>query len=260
LAIAPWPSGAIAQTAVQNVGAETAQGTYQTSVQRVVIGNTQGVTLSWLQTGETLQRVWLDDPSRVVVDFDGCLPSALLNSGEGGNSTDQCGDAQVMRVRQLNQRIEFPVNVTASRGNLVSLTVVTTNPAGQRKIYQFQLVLTGSAPPISLINIIPAPALAPAQLTSVSQEYQQTILRQLSQGLAYAEASKLIDTGSPAYTQLRQAIALMQQGTPFAQAVQQSNVPNALIDRIRSYGRTQSTPSSTLTPSAPLPAMPAPTR
>jgi len=232
-----WIKAAIAQTAVQNVGAQTAQGTYQTGVQPVTIGTGQGVTFSWIQTGEMIQRVWLDDPSQVVVDFDGCLSSPVLDGREGGGSgygSTNCGGAQIMRVRQLQEPIDFPANVVASQGNRVNLTVITNASSG-RKIYQFQLVLAGGMPPVSLINIIPAPAIAPAQLTLVTREYQQQVLSQLSRGLANAEAQGLVDTTSTAYNQLKDCIARMQQGITFADAMQQSNVPRSLVDRIRSY-------------------------
>jgi hypothetical protein len=242
-----------AQTAVQSVSTQNAQGTYETGVQRIVLGTTQGVNLSFIRTGETIQRVWLDDPSRVVVDFDGCLSSAL---SEASQCQSNSAGTTIVHIRQLSERINFPSQAVSGNGRISLLTVVTNSTSG-RKIYQFQLVLQGGAPPHSLIEIIPSPAPTPAQLVSISQEYQQTVLRQLSQGLASAEASGLVDRTSPAYAQLQSCIALMQQGTAFAEAMQQSNVPSALVDQIRGLAAQtqapQPVPSSTPRSTVPLP-------
>jgi len=217
--------------AVLRVSSETAEGTTQAGMQRLVLG-TQGLNLSFLKTGESVQKVWLDNPSRVVIDFDGCLAGGP--GGTPGGSSTGCNGAALIRLRQLPQPIDFPKGIFAD-GNTTQLTVITTS-GSTRKVYQFQLVLAGGQPPYSMVEIIPSPPPAPAQLTSISQEYQQTVLRQLSKGLAYAEAKQLVDRSSGAYQQLTATIALMQGGKPFAEAIKQTGVPNALVDRLRAYG------------------------
>lgn len=225
------PLTAQAETAaVLKISAETAQGTTQSGQQRLVLG-LQGVNLSFLNTNETIQKVWLDNPSRVVIDFDGCLST----SGQsGGGSGSGCSGASIVRLRQLPERIDFPKGFFAD-SSTSQLTVVTTGGAS-RKIYQFQLVLSGGMPPYSTIEIIPSPPPAPAQLTSISQEYQQTVLRQLSKGLAIAESKQMLDKQSSAYQQVVATIALMQGGKPFAEALKQTGVPTALVDRLRGFG------------------------
>ncbi len=225
-------SPAIAETAIQNVGAETARGTTETSRQLIVLGY-QGVNLNFSRTGETIKKVWLDDPTQVVIDFDGCLDSGMSGSGANGND---CGGATIIHLRQLPGKIDFPAGYFAG-GTTTQLTVITQS-ATERKIYQFKLALRGGTPPYSTIDIIPAPPPAPAQLTSISQEYQQTVLRQLSKGLAIAESKQLVDRSSSAYQQVVATIALMQGGKPFAEAIKQTGVPNALVDRLRAYGST----------------------
>ncbi len=232
LIVALAPHAARAETAaVLKIASETAQGTTQSGQQRIVLG-LQGVNLSFLATNETIQKVWLDNPSRVVIDFDGCL-SAPGQSGQisGGSG---CSGASIVRLRQLPERIDFPKGFFAD-SNTSQLTVITTG-GSSRKIYQFLLVLSGGMPPYSTIEIIPSSPPAPAQLTSISQEYQQTVLRQLSKGLAIAESKQLVDRSSGAYQQIVATIALMQGGKPFAEAMQQTGVPHALVDRLRAYG------------------------
>jgi len=217
--------------AVQNVSSDTAQGTTQTGPQRIQLGY-QGVNLSFLKTNETIKKVWLDDPTQVVLDFDGCLASQLDVSGGSGSGSD-CTGASIIHLRQLPAPLNFPKGLFA--GGNTSLSVVTQN-GSERKLYQFQLVLAGGTPPYSMVEIIPSPAPAPAQLVSISQEYQQTVLRQLSKGLAIAESKQMLDKQSSAYQQVVATIALMQGGKPFAEALKQTGVPTALVDRLRGFG------------------------
>lgn len=217
-----------AQSAVHSVGSQTVQGNYNTGVYEVKLGSTQAVNISFLKSGETIQKVWLDDPSRIVIDFDGCLVNTATESG----SNCQQNGARFIHVRQLRSEIALPEEMSTGEGGYSLMTILTDSG----KVYQIQLVLGTGRPPYSLVEINPAPPSAPAQLVSLSQQYQQEILGQLSRGLAVAEAQGLIDQSSAAYTGLRQMIALMQSGTPFADAQQQSNTPTALISRLRGLG------------------------
>lgn len=211
--------------AVLNVSTKQAQGTTETTMQRIVLGYEDVVLV--VPQGEVIQFARLDNPSQVVVNFDGAM--AERSSGDGGST----GNASMLFLRQLNEAIEFPKGMFANPKQ-ATLTVVT-NGGGKTNLYRFRLVLAGGTPPHSIVQLIAAPAPAPAQLVSVSQEYQNTVLRQLSQGLAYAESKKMIDTSSQSYAQVKTLIALMQSGTPFAQALPQSGAPSRLVDQLRSY-------------------------
>lgn len=230
------PAAPLLAQAVQNVSSDTAQGTTQTGPQRVQLGY-QGVNLSFLKTGETIKKVWLDDPTQVVIDFDGCLASQLDAAGGGGGggtaSGNECNGAAIIHLRQLPAPLNFPKGLFA--GGNTSLSVVTQN-GSERKLYQFQLVLAGGNPPYRTVEVLPSPAPAPAQLVSVSQEYQQTVLRQLSKGLAIAESRQMVDKQSAAYQQVVATVALMQGGKPLAEAMKQTGVPLRLVDRLRGLG------------------------
>ncbi len=246
---------AAAQSAVHSVGAQTVQGNYNTGVYRVELGSTQGVNISFLKSGEVIQRVWIDDPSRIVVDFDGCLaPSA---EGGSGGSCGAANGARFIHVRQLRSAIELPEEMSTGEGGYSLMTILTNAD----KVYQIQLVLGSGRPPHSLVEIIPAPPPAPAQMVSLSQQYNQEILAQLSRGLAVAEAQGLIDTTSDAYGYVKDMIARMQFGTSFADAQTQSNTPSSLIARLRSLGSRQAQttspiPQPQLQPIAPVRPVP----
>ena len=247
---------AIAQTAVVNLSSQTAQGTYQSSVYRIELGSTQGVNLSFIRTGETIQKVWLDDPSRIVIDFDGCLSPA----GGASLGTSTCGTsngATLIHIRQLRSAIALPIELTTGNGRSSLLTVMTNSPSGT-KVYQFQLALGSGAPPYSMVEVIASPPPSAAQMQNVSDEIRTRILDQLKSGLAAAQTQGILDTSSPAYTQALNLIALLQSGTQFDAAMQQSGAPRTLIARLRSLGSPNAPPGAASRPAPPPRSLPTP--
>jgi len=171
----------------------------------------------------------------VVLDFDGCLPGALAG-GQRQSCQGEAG-ASIVHIRQLQERIDFPSQVISGNGRQTMMTVVTIGAGGDRKIYQFRLVFQSGPPPYSLVQVVPATTPTASQIAQVSPQYQQAILDQLSRGLAYAEANQLIQLNSDQHRRLKYLLTLMQQGTPYSSAVQQAQIPGAVVARIRGYSQ-----------------------
>ena len=226
-------SQAWGQTARLAVTSQAAAGTYESDVYDITIGTQAGTTLSFIPAGAVIQQIWLDDPTRVTMLFDGCLPSSVTPNVQGSCGNGQAG-AQIVRLRQLTEPIEFPENIAATGQNPI-LTVIAQDSGGQRAIYQFQLILNGGMPPFSVVEVIPSTPPAAAQYELITLEYQREVLSQLSRGLAYAEAQDLVDMNSSAYENLRSMIALMESGTAMDAAMQQTNTPRSLVSAIRGY-------------------------
>jgi hypothetical protein len=94
-----------------------------------------GTTLNFRNTGERVQRVWLDDPSQVTIDFDD------MNC----RIPDKPCVAQVIHLRRI-QRLKFQNLPTTST---TSLTIVTN-----KSIHQFQLVFpSGKQSKGAIVNI-----------------------------------------------------------------------------------------------------------
>jgi hypothetical protein len=98
-----------------------------------------GTTLNFRAANEKVQRVWLDDPSQVTVDFDD------VNC----RTQEQPCAAQVIHLRRI-KRLKFDdLPMTSS----TSLTVVT-----DKVIHQFQLSFpTSGKPKSTIVNITPNP-------------------------------------------------------------------------------------------------------
>ncbi|WP_323263049.1 hypothetical protein [Pseudanabaena galeata] len=125
----------------------------------------QSLNISFIKTGEIIKKVWLGNPSKVVMDYD----SPLCKDGAKDSN---CG-ATVINLRQLAQPIDLDMNLPASaRGDLTSLTVITTGAGGLRNLYQFQLVLNVPTPDYSILEVVPdaqIPRLAPLTPTAPAQ-------------------------------------------------------------------------------------------
>jgi hypothetical protein len=125
----------------------------------------QSLNISFIKTGEIIKKVWLGNPSKVVMDYD----SPLCKDGAKDSN---CG-ATVINLRQLDQPIDLDMNLPASaRGDLTSLTVITTGAGGLRNLYQFQLVLNVPTPAYSILEVVPdaqIPRLAPLTPTAPAQ-------------------------------------------------------------------------------------------
>ncbi len=100
----------------------------------------QGTNLSFIPAGETIRKVWLDDPSQVTLDFDGpmCLQFGQTNANNSNCDNSAANVIHLRRIKQLN----IP---GLPRTNKTLLTVVTEK-GNQKKLYAFR-VLYGSGNP-----------------------------------------------------------------------------------------------------------------
>jgi hypothetical protein len=102
-----------------------------------------GVNITFIPSERIIQKVWLDDPTWVVVDVDGCLV---------GFSTEcERPTATTVHLKRINPlRIEG----LSSTGRSL-LTVITSGESGDLKISTFRIVQR-SNPGVSIVEIIPS--------------------------------------------------------------------------------------------------------
>lgn len=102
-----------------------------------------GVNITFIPSERIIQKVWLDDPTWVVVDVDGCLV---------GYSTEcERPTATTVHLKRINPlRIEG----FSSTGRSL-LTVITSGESGDLKISTFRIIQK-SNPGASIVEIIPS--------------------------------------------------------------------------------------------------------
>ncbi|MBO3461132.1 hypothetical protein G7B40_024090 [Aetokthonos hydrillicola Thurmond2011] len=113
----------------------------------------QGTNLSFIQAGEVVKKVWLDDPSQVTLDFDG--PVCMQFGQQQGSAVGDCENsgANVIHLRRI-KKLNIPG--LTNTDNQTLLTVVTEGQ-GKRKVYTFQVLYSDGAPEYKTLAIFGDP-------------------------------------------------------------------------------------------------------
>ncbi len=116
----------------------------------------QGTNLNFAPSGETIRKVWLNDPSQVTIDFDGPM---CMQFGQQPNSNigAECKNsaAHIIQMRRI-KRINIP---GIPKANNTLLTVVTEGQ-GSIKLYTFRILYDNGNPEYHTLAIYPDPASA----------------------------------------------------------------------------------------------------
>jgi hypothetical protein len=120
---------------------------------RIPLAHSLGVTLNFFPSGQTVQNVWIDNPTWVVVDFDGCLSYRQTSaSPKESQAPETCKAPARTSVVHL-RRIE-PLNISGLAPTDTSLlTVVSKDTAGKVSISTYQLVKSNTAS-FSVVEIL----------------------------------------------------------------------------------------------------------
>ncbi|MEA5464056.1 hypothetical protein [Leptothoe sp. PORK10 BA2] len=173
-----------------------------------------GVTLNFRSLDATIQRAWLDDLSKVTIDFDDSR-CGVVEASEGCAAT-------VIHLRRIHP-IEFP-DLPATATTI--LTVVTGTD-----IYTFQLSFpNGSIPDYSVL------ALQQGDGPNLSGNPTLTAVTQIEQGLQVAQIRRLISPNDPLWQRIQTCLQLMRDGVATADAAQRAGVSPDLLARLMEFG------------------------
>lgn len=193
--------------AVRRVSASQAAG--EGHIPTVQVWPGSGVNISFIPTGETIQKVWLDDPSHLTVDFDGPLPGATS-----------------IHLRRINY-IHFP---QLPSGKATLLTVITQGAAGRQQ-YLFRLTYGRGQPDYYAIEVVPDNAF--------DRQGSLLVEQAVARGLAAAQSQGLISPqrGNAALAGRVQAfLSRLRQGQPAAAAARQAGISMALVEKLSAMG------------------------
>ncbi len=228
LAIVVHPSYA---TIVQSIPSQNLQSENGLGVIQLPLGHT--VNLSFINSGELVRQVRLDDRGKVVISFDSPLCPNTQQS-------DGCrAGASVIYLRQIKHQINFDPNAVSGyrsdEGNRsTALTVITTRLDGsQRKIYNFELQLTTASRALRTIEVVATSNRRPA-LPVANRPAPVNRAALIRQGLAKAYAQNLVAIDSPVRPAMKEFFRLIDQGATFDNALTQSEVPSEFLDWLQS--------------------------
>ncbi|MEM8804447.1 MAG: hypothetical protein AAGF01_00145 [Cyanobacteria bacterium P01_G01_bin.38] len=201
---------------VYPISADHAQGLTGSASPVVSVWPGYGTNLSFLPTDETIVRVWIDDPSRVALDFDEPLcPTAVETDCEAGNPS-------VIHLRRI-QGLNFE-NLPQAEGTL--LTVITETTDGEQHLYEFRIELATGTPNYHTVAINPASPIHPL-----------LGLIDVEEGIRIAESRELIHREQDLWNRLQTFLSLARAGTDITTAAEQAGVSLDLIAQLAEWGK-----------------------
>jgi hypothetical protein len=210
----------IRQVAASQVSGENAK------LQTVKVWPGHGVSISFYRTGETIKKIWLDDPSKFVFDVDGCLEGLGRCSGKSTG-------AGFIHIRQI-EKVKIPGLPPASYG--AHMTVIT-EAGGTRKSYHFRIVSGTGAPQYSQIEIIgDTTPNKPEQVEPKVSYLALSDSRYIAKGMQVALYKQWITVDSKLWKRLNQLVELRSQGEELVIAASNAGVSMQLVEKLMSLG------------------------
>lgn len=220
-------------SSVRRVSISEATGQSGASPPTIELSPGYGVNISFIPTGEIVEKVWLDNPSFVSLDVDGCLiglGSAGSRSQSGEKQCQQKG-AKVLHLRRIN-----PVNFPGlPKTNSTLLTAVTNSSSGQR-LYLFRVTQGSSKPQYHTLEIVPN-SRADGNTSYGSSVYSNSDLQVFNRGLTVAVSRGLVHQGQPLYKRIQNFLRLVQAGKEIELAASTSGISIDLVRRLGELGR-----------------------
>lgn len=226
---------AIAMPIVRQVSQSQAQGLKGNGI-HVIVWQGAGTNIDFTRTGETVVRAWLDDPSKIVVDFDGSL-------GKGSG-------ARIVHLKRV-KTINFP-NIPRTESTL--LTVITQSQYG-RKTYLFQVGYGSGKPQYASIAVTPDNQNLIDGGGVVVTGNRTANWSDVERGLQRALSQRLISSSSPVAKRVRAFLAQVRNGMPMQQAAQRSQLSLEVVSKLAEMGYSTTTPATPPNPSSPTPSV-----
>lgn len=218
-----------ASSPVQKVLSSEAQGLNDT-LRTITVWAGAGANLNFIPTGEIIKKVWLDDPSQIVLDFDG---SMCTQSGERGEDNCSNSAATVVHLRRIHA-IKFPdLPQTAS----TLLSVITQAPGGERKLYQFRIAYGLGKPQYHTVAIYPDSQIP----NNGTNGLLQAQLQNVELGLRVAKSRNLLGRSQGNQRlelRVQNFLGLVSSGVTPQSAAQQAGVSLRLISKLASLATT----------------------
>lgn len=189
-----------------------------------------GVNLSFIPTGDTVEKVWFDNPAIATLDVDGCLSG--LGGGGSSNQQAQCQyqGATVLHLRRINP-LNFP---NLPKTNSTLLTAITRGRTG-RHVYLFRVALGSSSPKYHTVEVVPAVTATATKYRSVVEAVTDWQL--MSRGLAVAQQKHWVRRSQPLYGRIQNFLLKVKGGEQIESAAAAAGISLNLVKRLEELGR-----------------------
>jgi hypothetical protein len=209
---------------VLRISQEIATGNSFTQIPLVELSPGYGVNISFIRTGEIVEKVWLDNPGIASLDVDGCL-SGLGRECESSGAT-------VIHLRRIN-----PLNVPQLPKTTSSLLTVVTKGNSRRQLYLFQVAMGDTNPKYHTIEVTPTSDVD-LEIKDLPVTRNISNLNLVSRGLEIAEGRSLISPNSRLWRRIENFLLTVKAGDSISNAAQKSGISLQLVNRLIQLGNT----------------------
>ncbi len=219
----PIPNIALASDLVHTIPAHNGS-TKQLQPVQVPLASNSGVSINFASSGETIQKVWLDNPSFVTIDADGCLAD-LPSSGNCQGNT-----ASLLYLRRIED-----LSIPGLPPTNHSLLTVVTETQGQKNVYLFRIVKAKS-PSLLVFEVVPNRPQNPHQQTPSNEPTVITTAR-ITNGYKKAIAQQLLSEDGVLAQKINQFIGYLESGQSKAEAAQKVGISQPIVNKLEALGR-----------------------
>lgn len=200
--------------------------TKQLSPINIPLASGSGVSLNFAPSGEIIQKMWLDNPSFVVIDADGCL-SGLPASG--GNC--QGNNASLIYLRRIN---DLPIQ-GLPKTNQSLLTVVTKGNSGTN-LYLFRITKANRASKL-VFEVISNNPRTLSQTEFKPTEPLVLTTSRLSRGFKVAMEQKLLKQGTDLTKKINMFIGYLESGLSKQESAEKAGISQDIVNKLEALGR-----------------------
>jgi hypothetical protein len=210
---------------IKQISQDIATGNSPTKIPQIELSPGYGVNISFIKSGEIVEKVWLDNPSFVSLDVDGCLTGLSQQCKEEGST--------VIHLRQIN-RLKLPQLPNTSTS---LLTAIARGKSG-RQVYLFRVAVGNKVPNYHTIEVISNINTIPVTTNFLSIN-SITNLQKMSRGLNIAQKRGLISPESPLWKRIENFLTNVKTGKSINIAAHNNGISIQLVNRLIELGNTE---------------------
>lgn len=215
----------IGNQGVRRVSVDVATGNSSSDIPKIELSPGYGVNISFIKSGEIVEKVWLDNPAFASLDVDGCLRGLAQQCEQEG--------ATVIHLRRIN-----PLKVRQLPTTNTSLLTVIAKGKFGRQVYLFRVAMGDETPNYHTIEITSDANTVP-EITGFSGISNVTNLQRISRGLKIAQSQHLIYPESRLWRRIENFLAKVRVGESINNAARKNGISLQLVNRLIELGNTE---------------------
>lgn len=184
-----------------------------------------GVNIRFNSGEEIIEKIWLDNPSFVTLDVDGCL------SGLGENNCQE-SNSSVIHLRRIQPL--FIDGLPPTNSSL--MTVITRTSTNQNYLYLFEINRASSAQEL-VIEVRQNPPTPQVIVQPPLVNYR--LIEAIERGIRSALRDDLLLFDSELNQVLKRFIVLLKEGVSVEIAAQSVNISLDLVEKLKQLGNYQ---------------------